>query len=398
MRIKKMVIALLAAAMITVLTGCSVIESIFIRNPSDMGNGDYSVITASSPSALEDGCFYVEKGEKEYHKTYIGKKNYSDYYLTESVDPNRVIWFGKDYDRIPTMQKGEKIVFRSSQEFRPYFIIERFEDFGFTVGVCGLKETDTGRYILSASNYNYISVNPDSSAKALLDLGEHDITLEQIGGIKLRSGNISRAGTIIGLEEGKSYETDVYIGTDLHTYSLVADVRAMVSMELYRISDYQYERNHAVSFEFPEGLPSGYYCINGAGVVRYINSERPYSPTMDMNIPSGLVTDDSGNILYTEKEEPDAETQKDIIKSSSFRMDTDERVKIVLTYTTSSVDVAPPKAKVYGEYGVYTLNPDNDSENTLSGEYELPAGDYKIEVSELYGRDYKYKVIRLKEE
>jgi hypothetical protein len=119
---------------------------------------------------------------------------------------------------------------------------------------------------------------------------------------------------------------------------------------------------------------------------------------MDMNIPSGLVTDDSGNILYTEKEEPDAETQKDIVKSSSFRMDTDERVKIVLTYTTSSVDVAPPKAKVYGEYGVYTLNPDNDSENTLSGEYELPAGDYKIEVSELYGRDYKYKVIRLKEE
>ena len=204
MRIKKMVIALLAAAMITVLTGCSVIESIFIRNPSDIGNGDYSVITASSPSALEDGCFYVEKGEKEYHKTYIGKKNYSDYYLTESVDPNRVIWFGKDYDRIPTMQKGEKIVFRSSQEFRPYFIIERFEDFGFTVGVCGLKETDTGRYILSASNYNYISVNPDSSAKALLDLGElqnhvHGTVIAQSTAVDAEVVALGTAPALVGI-------------------------------------------------------------------------------------------------------------------------------------------------------------------------------------------------------
>ena len=73
--------------------------------------------------------------------------------------------------------------------------------------------------------------------------------------------------------------------------------------------------------------------------------------------------------------------------------DTKENVKIVLTYSASKkASVPPPSARVIGEYGVYTLNPDED--NTLSGIFTLPSGDYRIEISGLYGRSYEYKVIK----
>ena len=385
MQKRKILTVICALLCASAMTGCSLISDIFIRTPSS--GGTYDVTVVGSVNEIEDGGYYVEKSNGEYHRLYFGRATF--YGRSDSVSPERVAWFGKDYSRIPTMHKGERIVYRSASEFGSTFTIERFEDIGYTVGISGLNKTSTGRYAFS-SDRSRGNIDPDSSAGVLYSLGEHQLTIERIGGIDLRSGNISRAGTVIGLTEGKSYETDIYIGTDVMTYSLVADVRALVSMESYTTSDYKYDRSHVISFELPDGLENGYYFIDGFGFVRYINSDREYDESMDMNIPNG---EDVGSETGDDEKEPSPESAADEVRSSTFRMDTKENVKIVLTYSASKkASVPPPSARVIGEYGVYTLNPDED--NTLSGIFTLPSGDYRIEISGLYGRSYEYKVIK----
>lgn len=51
-------------------------------------------------------------------------------------------------------------------------------------------------------------------------------------------------------------------------------------------------------------------------------------------------------------------------------------------------------ARIFGEDVIYTLSKDPDMPNTLSGVFDFKAGDYTIEVSGLYLRDYEYKIIK----
>lgn len=390
--IKKKIIAMLCViACLLSTTGCSVISGIFIRNPNGNKNG-YDVTVLKSVSDIENNSFYVEKSNGEYHRAYIGKSTFE---RGVKSSRNPVAWFGKDYGRIPTMNKGERIVFRSSEEFSPKFDIYRFEDLGYTIGICGLKKTDTGRYSFSTYSKDR-NIAEDSSAGVLYKLGEHVATIDMIGGIELRSGNISKAGTVIGLEKGKTYQTDIYIGTDVMPYSLIADIRALSLMEEHEITDFKYEKNHVVSIEFPSWFESGYYYVGDFGFVKYIASDKEFSENIDMNIPNDPAMKKRGENNKETAEQDPREITGDYKRTASFRIDNDENVKIVLTYTSSSVDADPPTAKVYGEYGIYTLNPSGDTE--LSGEFFLPSGDYTMEISGLYGRSYEYKVLRLSDE
>ena len=393
---KKLTYLIIAICAAAVLTGCSVISGIFVRDGANNQNMGYDIISVSRVEDTKNNCFYVEKKDGTYQQLYLGRATF--YSGRSYLNEDSVAWFGKDYSRIPTMNKGEKIVFRSRNEFDEIFKIQRFEDLGFTIGICGLSRSDTGRYRFS-TNRDDMQINPDSSASALYELGEHTATLEQIGGIKLRSGNISRAGTVVGLEEGRSYQTDVYVGTNVVKYSLVADVRAFVTMESYSIRQYDYDQSHVISFEFPNGFESGYYLVGGFGFVRYINSDKNFSESMDMNIPAGTDVGNDG----VRKEEETEKPLSDVKKRDSFRLDSDGMKKVIVVYSEGNNEdmsgtIAPPVARIYGNDVVYTLSKDTDAENTLSGIFELNAGDYTIEVSGLYLRDYEYKVIKLENE
>ena len=196
---------ILAVCMAAAMTGCSVFNRTHGYN-----DREYSVTVETRGSRLEDGCYYVMKNDGTYHRLYIGETSFGNSRVAPSASPKRVAWFGKDADRIPTMYRGESIAYRSSAEFSENFHIERFEDTGYTIGICGMKESGTGRYKFSTNPEN-MQIDMNASTGVLYRLGDHTATMDRIGDIELRKGNISRAGTVVGLERGKTYATEVYI-------------------------------------------------------------------------------------------------------------------------------------------------------------------------------------------
>ena len=226
------VIGLAVCIALSSMTGCS-----FFERRHGYDDREYAVAIETQESRLEDGCYYVMKKDGTFHRLYIGETSFGGSPVASSVSAKRVAWFGKDADRIPTMYRGESIAYRSSAEFSEAFPVERFEDTGYTIGICGMKESGTGRYKFSTNPEN-MQIDMNASTGELYRLGDHTATMERIGDIELRKGNISRAGTVVGLERGKTYATEVYIGTDVIRYSFVADVRAFVSSDLCTLSDY----------------------------------------------------------------------------------------------------------------------------------------------------------------
>lgn len=381
MRISKRIAAAFLATSL-VLTGCSGFER--VRGY----RGEYSVEVEENSSRLEDNAFYVAKKDGTYHKLYIGEASFQAGQAVPEPSSERVAWFGKDYDKIPTMYKGEQIAYRSTTEFDEVFGIERFEDTGYTIGICGMKESSTGRFRFS-TNPDDMQIDIDASTGELYQLGEHTVTMERIGDIELRRGNISKAGTVVGLERGRTYETEVYVGTDIIRYSFVADVRAFVSYEADTINDYVYTQGNTVLLSFPEWYQSGYYYVDGYGFVRYVAGENEYTENMDMNIPNDpLVVADS-----SAKESGDTVTEE-----ITFRTEKEETitVKVTFDHEGGSADgygsIPDPTARVLGDSAVYSLNPGNEGE--LVATMTVPAGDYKLEIAGLNGRTYNYTITK----
>ena len=362
------------------MTGCSVFDRTHGYN-----DREYSVTVETKESRLEDGSYYVMKNDGTFHRLYLGETSFGGSPVTSSVSAKRVAWFGKDADRIPTMYRGESIAFRSSTEFSESFPVERFEDTGYTIGICGMKESGTGRYKFSTNPEN-MQIDMNASTGELYRLGDHTATMDRIGDIELRKGNISRAGTVVGLERGKTYATEVYIGTDVLRYSFVADVRAFVSSDLCTLSDYSYTQGKTISIHFPDWFHSGYYLVGGYGIVRYVASEREFSENMDMNIPNDPA----------QPVEEGEETTGETIETVTFRIDREEEITVRVTFEPENggVDgygrIPDPSAKVIGEHSVYSLSPEREGELTMTA--TLPVGDYTLEITGLNGRDYKYRV------
>lgn len=260
------------------ITGCT---SPFSRN----SDSDTAVSTISNISALKDGAYYIEH-DGMYQELYAKNANYE----IASVNPNsasakRTLWYNDDWDKVPTLYKGDKLVYKTSGTLKETFTIERFEYVGYTVGITGLKKTDSGRYSFSTNEKN-MNINPAAAdAMKLYDLTTSTAIIDKIGGSYLREGNVSSGGCILGLEKDASYQAEVYAGTYLHTYTLKADSLALTSMELYKTVDYSFLESELLEIHIPESFNSGYYLIGSYGLVRYVNGDS-YDGSTDFNIPN----------------------------------------------------------------------------------------------------------------
>ena len=318
------------------------------------------VATFKDIDQLADGGYYVRHGDV-YYQPYFGQTSFTPGRVASAKDDKRIAWYGEDYANIPTMNKGDTIVYHSTQPFTEGLTIERFEDFGYTVGICQMKEASSGRYSFATDSRSF-NVDIKSDAGTLCQNGETSATFDKIGGVNLRAGNISRAGTIIGLSKGKTYDCDIYIGTDLHECKIKADVKALCSMEVFDITDYSFNRSKTITFKFPKNLQSGYYNIGGFGIVRYINSAKgKFSESMDMNIPNDIEN------LYANVDKPSIDDLED--------------------YTEDIKDVSSEAA--------YTLSAGKDNELTSS--LSLKSGTYTIKLIGLGNRTYSYRVTKNKQ-
>lgn len=368
----------LSAILAVGLTGCG----------NKSSENKIGVTTFKDIDQLADGGYYVRHGDV-YYQPYFGQTSFTPDRTVTAKDDKRVAWYGEDYANIPTMNKGDTIVYHSTQPFTEGITIERFEDFGYTVGICQMKEASSGRYSFATDSRSF-NVDIKSDAGSLCQNGETTATFDKIGGVNLRAGNISRAGTIIGLSKGKTYDCDIYIGTDLHECKIKADVKALCSMEVFEIKDYSFNRSKTITFKFPKNLQSGYYNVGGFGIVRYINSAKgEFSESMDMNIPNDIEN------LYADVDEPsinDLEDYTEDIKEETFTLNEDTDVTVSVIYQDSKDYTEAPVVKVVGSEAAYTLS--EKKNNELSSSLSLKSGTYTIKLIGLGNRTYSYRVTR----
>ena len=370
MSCRKLLYIAASVLLATSVTGCS---SIFQR---DRGYKEevYTVTEFSSRSEFSDGSFYIQHGKK-YSVPYIGDRTFS---LKDeiSVSPYRIAWFGKDYDCIPTMHKGDRLLYYSTSEFSPSFTFERFQNLGYTVGICGITQRETGDYGFS-SDSDALQIALNSDAGVLYQLGEHVVKIRSIGGTKLGPGNISKSGTILGLQKEKIYELELYVGTELKKYRFAADVQPFVSSEAYIFTNFDFHKDGTIEVILPDTLQSGYYNIANRGIFRYINSADEFTEDMDMNIP---------NTFMAEEESAPFDN------SESFKFTIEKGGEHTVTVSVIG-EAAPtsPKVRIVGEEAIYTLNPAEDG-TSLTGTFDLPKGEYTVEITGLLGRLYTYSI------
>lgn len=268
------------------------------------GCGNNTLTTKNDPDPnayiedLEPDVFYVRtKDTNECKAIYFGAATFDESSTVSSPRDNRVAWFNDEmYKNIPTLYEGDSLIYKTSEEVNETVIFERFEDFGYSIGLCQLTPTPSGRYSISTvSNDN--NTFPNGDTDELLLLTNENVIIDTIGGVKLRApqkteqGNlvnsqVTRVNSIANLEKGKLYEAEIYEGSKLHKYKFTANIRIMGSMEVVKSTDYVYESEKLIRIEIPKEFHSGYYMVNGAGVFRLVRGNEYIEGQTDFNEPN----------------------------------------------------------------------------------------------------------------
>ncbi len=297
-------------------------------------------------SALENGVYYVRDQENNCTPVYFGNGTFSSGSRNETPDDKRVLWYKKDFEEIPTLYKGDSLIMFTTDEINEKMNFERFEIYGYTIGLCGMEELPSGRYKISTetdSNCTY----PNGDTDEIIKLTNDSVILESIGGEKVRNTDddegtsntfLTRSGTIKGLEQDKSYAVEIYEGTVYHNYTFKADVMALGSMETCYHYNYTFETENLINIHIPEFFNSGYYLINGAGLFRYVNGSS-YDASTQFNTPNvdpgdeGTTTvtqadmHDSNDVASTYAEELASE------RTTTFNVTSPGNVNIVVSFT-----------------------------------------------------------------
>lgn len=242
---------------------------------------------------LTEDTYYVVNNGQFCAPLYIGHGTFEVGETSTSPSDDRVLWFKEDWEQIPTVYAGDMIIFYSESELDEEFIFERFEDFGYTIGVRGLKLTPSGRYRISTKAES-MTTYPESDTDVILYYQQENVILDKIGNIELRSENISRCGTIMNLVKDATYPVEIYEGTVLSQQAFKADVRVLGSMETYVSYDFEFINEKIIKITIPTFFNSGYYCINGIGLFRYV-AGNSYNDNTNFNVPNEEVSDSENN-------------------------------------------------------------------------------------------------------
>lgn len=294
-------------------------------------------------------------------------------------DPNRVVWMLDDNeDKIPTFYSGDELLYYSADVVPESFTIERFYDLGYTVGFKGLSEYGSSDYSSNKYCLNFgsdsVVIKAGTDAEELAALSENytNVIINSIGGQELTKSNISKAGTITGMKKNRPYNIEVYTGTVRTTYGMTANVRTFYSMESFTTNTYEFVGSNVIKIQLPKYLKTGYYCINGIGLFRYVNGTS-YDKSTDFNEPI-IELDSDGQIVYnpaddvTEEEENSETTitSSDSVLSDSKEITVaeGEKVSASLTYSgakdSDRLMVAPSIQ--------YYLKEDTDASTTINAD------------------------------
>lgn len=355
-------IAAVAAIALTVSSsGCSLYRS---NKPANTP-GQVDVI--ESADDLRDGGYYI-LSEDKYQACYVGASSFDMSKVSPTKD-SKVLWFGDDWGKIPTLYEGDQLVFYTTAVLDEKFALERYEDLGYTFGFCNMQKTDSGRFSLS-TDPDDLTVFAASSAKEILSLTKKSVIIEAVGKTAIRAGMVTRAGTVLGLTKDSKYSVDVYVGSELSRLTLRADSRALAAMKTYDLTDYTFLEDKVLRIDIPQSLPTGYYLVNGKGLFRYVAGSA-YDENTDFNAP----------------EEGSSSTNADggMVRTETITIDKAGTYILTIRYAAGTDNVKPTANLVTGN-AVYAFNSDGDRELTL--EADLAPGQYTVSISDIGSRTY----------
>lgn len=404
-KIKRFLTLSLAIAItITGLTGCGLFEK-----KEEVVEVSYEQVKLDA-TQLEVGKIYVKDGES-FIECPQGTKTFDATPGMEirHVDRSHTIMFGKDDQLIPTLYKDQELIYVTSTTPKTFFW-ERYEDEGFTIGVVNLKPTATNKYSLIV---NPMYVLAGSSLRTLMSESnittDDEIIFNKINTTNITGGNVSPAGSILGLDQFEAYSVDLYKGSEYISLTNVqADTHVYNAFEVYESTSYDYVETDYVTIDIPDNFMSGYYHLYGLGFFRYINgSAADGMNNVNFNTPY-YYTDSEGN-LYTYDEinvnDKDDETQetKDVDYTSITSLDCSNAqmtIKIVYDAATTKIngketeindsEVGYPTAVVVSPDGeIFEFTQSIDEKNTLICTIKAPRiGDWTTNISNMTSRRF----------
>ena len=334
MSLKRLLLfSFLFSSIVIFSTGCQIRKTDSLKGMYESTNsvdelypGQYYVWHDKKKKKIEKDLKY----DKEKFKSYdydIFKPVYLDGYSFDASDfstvgeKTRIAWFDSSSDdKIPTLYKGDELIYYSPDSMPETFNIERFEDYGYSTGIFGLDTTADGKVVYRFENEEFLSSGTKASStgsciEKLNSVSETAI-IDTIGGKKIDSSYISDAGTLLKMKKDDSYDSVVYGGTKRYTCTLTADTRIFVSMEGFQTVDAVLLKGNVAKIKLPDYMKDGYYCINGMGIFRYVNGTS-YDKNTIFNDPI-ILKDENGGILYDPTELEDEEYQRGNVEKDSF--------------------------------------------------------------------------------
>lgn len=257
-------------------------------------------LTAVSPEDFTDNMFYVKDGAY-FYPVHMGYTNIEDDNLiAKASDPTRIISFTKDDGMIPTLYKDEQLIFYTTSTV-PTFTWERFADCGYSIGAFNLQEDDAGKIQFVIGQSKIDSSSALYAGMSQIDFGDSVIIFDKVAGESVNGDRLGTGGCIAGLRTDELANTEIYVGTQHYSIESTVDTHILSSMELYQTNEYNLMPEGYASVKIPDYFMSGYYFINGVGVVRYVANDKSEGiPNIDFSIPY-FYKDESGK-QYTYEE------------------------------------------------------------------------------------------------
>ncbi|MCD8084621.1 MAG: hypothetical protein LUE86_14225 [Clostridiales bacterium] len=347
-------------------------------------------------SEITGGTYYIKDGDNFYPVVsgtlYSSAKN--DTAIAKIADPaNRILMFGSDDATIPTMYSDSSLVFKAQdgESIPQEFILERFSDNGWSVGIRGLSQITGGNLRTVVDGFTFY---PGSSISSLNVSSGNELIFDKIDGLPFGSNILSSVGTIDGLEQGKSYKLDAYVGTNYVGMEAIADTHIFISMERYSMTEYSMDPSGYMIVSFPHDLWSGYYYINGLGVFRYINQPKSMGDSVeDFNTPY-YITDCTGNETINPASGYGNDTDNDRTWDYTIPVPSDTSIlEITVTFQGSLASGTPDAKLISPNGGEYPLELKNDVTNTLYIKTEFPQeGTWTVSMSNMASRVFDVSV------
>lgn len=304
---KKIICIVLAAAMcVSAFTGCGKKKE-QAKEQKELTPDDMSPDYYTSEEEIPTGtyCIAHKMGETKdsinvrYYPLYNAESFGSPDDGATGSDGSRYFWLNYNVDegKLPTMYPGDRIVYKSDTSIPDHYIIEKFFDYNYTVGMAGIYDSSLGKPAINL-NEDGCNICNTSDARVLQkiepknnsDDTTSEIVVNTMNDKDVTDDDLNLAGMISGLEEGKTYNFDFRLGTKSYPVTLKANIHAFVLGETYKSKSYDYVTDSIIRVNLPDFLTTGYYEINGAGAFRFLKTEKDYK---------NLTAADYNDFIYT---------------------------------------------------------------------------------------------------